>query len=80
MLLPRLRCHSEGFAMSRKRFGVFPAPLHPDDEDLSEQIHRDGGLVEHLEALGFHETWLGEHHCAGFEITGSPIEHGSRRC
>jgi len=56
----------------RKRFGVFIAPFHPDDEDPTEQIHRDFALVEHLDRLGYHEAWIGEHHSAAFEIIGSP--------
>jgi len=58
--------------MPRKRFGVFIAPFHPDDESPTEQIHRDFELIDHLDRLGFHEAWIGEHHSAGFEIIGSP--------
>ena len=57
---------------ARKRFGAFIAPFHPDDESPTEQIHRDFELVEHLDRLGYHEAWIGEHHSAGFEIIGSP--------
>jgi limonene 1,2-monooxygenase len=66
----------------RKRFGVFLAPFHPDDENPTEQLHRDLELVEHLERLGYHEVWIGEHHSAGFEIIGSPelfIAHAAAR-
>jgi limonene 1,2-monooxygenase len=66
----------------RKRFGVFLAPFHPDDENPTEQIHRDLGLIEHLEALGFHEAWIGEHHSGAYEIIGSPelfIAHAAAR-
>ncbi len=59
-------------ATHRKRFGAFIAPFHPDDESPTEQIHRDFELVDHLDRLGFHEAWIGEHHSAGFEIIGSP--------
>jgi limonene 1,2-monooxygenase len=58
--------------MSRKRFGAFIAPFHSDDESPTEQNHRDFALVEHLDRLGFHEAWIGEHHSGGFEIIGSP--------
>jgi limonene 1,2-monooxygenase len=57
---------------SRKRFGAFIAPFHSDDESPTEQIHRDFALVDHLDRLGFHEAWIGEHHSGGFEIIGSP--------
>ena len=56
----------------RKRFGAFIAPFHPDDENPTEQIHRDFELIEHMDRLGFDEAWIGEHHSAGFEIIGSP--------
>jgi limonene 1,2-monooxygenase len=56
----------------RKRFGVFIAPFHPDDESPTEQIHRDFELIDRLDALGYHEAWIGEHHSGGFEIIGSP--------
>jgi len=54
------------------RFGAFLAPFHPDDENPTEQIHRDIALVQRLEQLGYDEVWIGEHHSAGFEIIGSP--------
>lgn len=64
------------------RFGVFLAPFHPDDESPTEQIHRDLDLIEHLERLGYHEAWIGEHHSGGYEIIGSPelfIAHAAAR-
>jgi len=54
------------------RFGAFLAPFHPDDENPTEQLHRDVALIEHLEACGYDEAWIGEHHSAGFEIIASP--------
>ncbi|TMA34415.1 MAG: LLM class flavin-dependent oxidoreductase [Deltaproteobacteria bacterium] len=56
----------------RKRFGAFIAPFHSDDESPTEQIHRDFALIDHMDRLGFHEAWIGEHHSGGFEIIGSP--------
>jgi limonene 1,2-monooxygenase len=64
------------------RFGVFLAPFHPDDENPTEQLHRDLGLIEHLEACGYDEAWIGEHHPGGYEIIGSPelfIAHAAAR-
>ena len=64
------------------RFGIFLAPFHPDDENPTEQLHRDLRLVEHLEALGFDEAWIGEHHSGGYEIIASPelfIAHAAAR-
>ena len=54
------------------RFGVFLAPFHPADEHPTEQLHRDLGLVQHLDALGYDEAWIGEHHSGGYEIIPSP--------
>lgn len=54
------------------RAGVFLAPFHPVDEDPTLAIHRDLELMQHLDALGFDEAWVGEHHSAGYEIIASP--------
>jgi len=54
------------------RFGAFIAPFHPDDESPTEQIHRDLALVQHMDALGYDEAWIGEHHSGSYEIIGSP--------
>lgn len=54
------------------RFGTFLAPFHPDDENPTEQIHRDLALIQRLDELGYDEAWIGEHHSAGFEIIASP--------
>ncbi len=56
----------------RKRFGASIAPFHPDDENPTEQIHRDFELIEDMDRLDFDEAWIGELHSAGFEIIGSP--------
>ena len=36
------------------------------------RLQRDLEFVEHLDALGFDEVWIGEHHSAGSEIISSP--------
>src|SRR4051812_4837712 len=54
------------------RAGIFLAPFHPVDEDPTLAMRRDLELVEHLDDLGFHEAWIGEHHSAGYEIIASP--------
>jgi len=56
----------------RLRSGVFLAPYHADDENPTLQIRRDLDLASHLDALGFDELWVGEHHSASFETIGSP--------
>ena len=54
------------------RFGIFLAPFHALEEDPTAALDRDMALVEHLDRLGYHEVWIGEHHSGGFEIIASP--------
>ncbi|MEP4380359.1 MAG: LLM class flavin-dependent oxidoreductase [Alphaproteobacteria bacterium] len=56
----------------RLQMGAFLPPHHPNDEDPTLAMERDLALVEHLEQLGYHEAWIGEHHSGGFEIISSP--------
>ena len=54
------------------RFGIFLAPFHPVNENPTACLDRDMELVEHLDRLGYHEAWIGEHHSGGFEIIACP--------
>ncbi len=54
------------------KFGIFLAPFHPVGQNPTLALERDLQLIEHLDALGFDEAWIGEHHSAGFEIIASP--------
>jgi len=54
------------------RFGIFLAPFHPVEENPTLALERDFALIEHLDRLGYHEAWIGEHHSAGYEIIASP--------
>ncbi|MEU7576900.1 LLM class flavin-dependent oxidoreductase [Streptomyces sp. NPDC041068] len=54
------------------RFGTFIAPYHGLDGNPALRIRRDLDLVRHLDALGFDEAWIGEHHSAGYETIASP--------
>ena len=56
----------------RLRFGAFIAPFHPVDENPTLAIERDLELVQWMDALGYEEAWIGEHHSAGYEIIASP--------
>jgi limonene 1,2-monooxygenase len=58
--------------VSRLRFGTFLAPFHRAGENPTLALQRDLELVEHLDALGIDEAWIGEHHSAGSEIIASP--------
>ncbi len=54
------------------RFGLFMAPFHPTGQNPTLALERDLDLIEHLDRLGFHEVWVGEHHSGGYEIISSP--------
>jgi limonene 1,2-monooxygenase len=54
------------------RFGIFLPPMHKVGLDPTLALHRDLELVERLDALGYHEAWIGEHHSAGSELIASP--------
>jgi limonene 1,2-monooxygenase len=55
-----------------QRFGIFLAPFHPCGQNPTLALERDLALLQHLDRLGFHEAWIGEHHSAGYEIIPSP--------
>ena len=57
---------------SALRHGIFMAPFHPVEEDPTLCLQRDLQLIQHLDDLGYHEAWIGEHHSAGYEIIASP--------
>jgi limonene 1,2-monooxygenase len=54
------------------RFGIFLPPMHKVGINPHLALHRDVELMEHLDRLGFHEAWIGEHHSAGSELIASP--------
>src|ERR1700742_1223927 len=59
-------------SMAKLRFGYFIAPFHRAGTNPTLALQRDLEFVEHLDALGFDEAWIGEHHSAGSEIISSP--------
>jgi len=59
--------------MSRLRFGIFMAPFHsPPGQNPTLALERDVRTVELLDALGYDEAWIGEHHSCGTELIASP--------
>ena len=58
--------------MAKLRFGYFIAPFHRAGTNPTLALRRDLEFVEHLDALGFDEAWIGEHHSAGTELIASP--------
>src|SRR5512134_3025494 len=57
---------------TRLRFGIFLAPFHPPGQNPTLALSRDLDLIQYLDALGYDEAWIGEHHSAGTEIIASP--------
>ncbi len=58
--------------MARMKFGAFLAPHHPIGEHPMLQMRNDIKFAAHLDALGFDEFWVGEHHSTGWEVIASP--------
>ena len=58
--------------MAKLRFGYFIAPFHRAGTNPTLALQRDLELIEHLDAIGYDEVWIGEHHSAGSEIISSP--------
>lgn len=54
------------------RFGIFLPPMHKTGLNPTLALHRDLELLVHLDQLGYHEAWIGEHHSAGSELIASP--------
>jgi alkanesulfonate monooxygenase SsuD/methylene tetrahydromethanopterin reductase-like flavin-dependent oxidoreductase (luciferase family) len=54
------------------RMGLFMQPVHEPRENPTLALERDLQLIEHLDALGFDEVWIGEHHSSGWETVASP--------
>ena len=59
-------------APRRMKFGVFMAPFHRPGENPTLALERDLELIQWLDALGFDEAYIGEHHSAGWEIICAP--------
>ncbi len=58
--------------MARVKFGGFLAPHHPIGEHPMLQLRSDIAFAERLDALGYDEFWVGEHHSTGWEVIASP--------
>ena len=56
----------------RMKFGIFLGPFHRAGENPTLAMDRDLELIQWLDALGYDEAWIGEHHSAGWEIISSP--------
>jgi limonene 1,2-monooxygenase len=56
----------------RMKFGVFLPPFHPTGENPTLAWERDFQTLEKIDALGYDEGWVGEHHSGGWETITSP--------
>lgn len=54
------------------KFGIFMAPFHRVGENPTLALKRDMQLLQHLDALGYDEAWIGEHHSFGRELIADP--------
>ena len=54
------------------RIGAFIPPFSRRHVDPTLALEWEFETVEHLDRLGFHEAWIGEHHSGGGELIGSP--------
>lgn len=54
------------------RFGAFLLPEHDPRENPTTALRDDLDLVVHLDRLGVHEVWIGEHHSGGWSPLSSP--------
>ncbi|MEX0783074.1 MAG: LLM class flavin-dependent oxidoreductase [Dehalococcoidia bacterium] len=56
----------------RMKFGIFMAPFHRVGENPTLALKRDMQLLQHLDALGYDEAWIGEHHSFARELIADP--------
>ncbi len=59
-------------AHSALRFGVFIPPVHDPRLHPTRVLRRDIELIAEVDALGFDEVWVGEHHSGGHEYIAAP--------
>ena len=63
----------------RMKFGIFMAPFHRVGENPTLALKRDMHLIEHLDALGYDEVWIGEHHSYARELIAEWRDDYNRR-
>lgn len=54
------------------RMGAFVPPFSRRHADPTLALEWEFEVIEHLDRLGFHEAWIGEHHSGGSELIASP--------
>jgi limonene 1,2-monooxygenase len=56
----------------RMRFGMFMGPYHKPGLNPTLSFEQDLKTIVNLDAWGFDEVWIGEHHSGGIESIGGP--------
>ncbi len=60
--------------MGRTRFGIFMPPWNsPPTQNITTSLQRNLETIQWIDALGYDEAWVGEHHSAGSEIIADPM-------
>ncbi len=66
------RNHSRTIGPEELRIGAFIPPFCRRHVDPTLALEWEFTVIEHLDGLGFHEAWIGEHHSGGSELISSP--------
>ena len=60
--------------MRKTRFGIFMPPWNsPPTQNITTSLQRNLETIQWIDALGYDEAWVGEHHSAGSEIIADPM-------
>lgn len=60
--------------MRKTRFGIFMPPWNsPPTQNITASLQRNIETIQWVDALGYEEAWVGEHHSAGSEIVADPM-------
>jgi len=54
------------------KFGMFMGPYHKPGLNPTLAFRQDMQTIENLDAWGYDEVWIGEHHSGGVETIGTP--------
>ena len=60
------------FTNNPMKFGIFMGPYHKPDLNPKIAFQQDLQTIVHLDALGYEEAWIGEHHSGGVETISCP--------
>ena len=60
------------FTKDAMKFGIFMGPYHKPDLNPKVSFQQDMQTIINLDALGYEEAWIGEHHSGGIETISCP--------